>query len=805
MRKIIISGISFILSIILFLLYFISFNSVFILIFAISLLIVCVVFIMAYFVSLQKIKISDLEERLELWNKLSFHVNQAGDEAVDNLPVGILVYKDMIIKWTNNYLKGIYKGRLLDTNLKDLIPNIEKKLDSNEREFIIEHDDKFYEILNYKEEEVLYFFEVTQREKLQKRYDNRITAIGIILLDNLEESLKEYDMQDKSTIRGQFLGEISDYVDDYGAYLQSYDDDRLVMILDKESLLRMVENKFEILTNTREIAQKNHIRVSVSIGVACYDVEPHELGSLAQSAVELAEKRGGDQAVVNIQNEKIKYFGGTKDALEKNNLVIARVRTQELKDNIESSTNVYITGHIGADADCLGAMICVLRMAMSSAKDAHIVFDINKADQNLVKLYETLESQSPDVFERIIPIDKVDIKSNSLLIICDTQAPEIMMYQELLDKFKHLIVIDHHRRGEISFTEPVMSYVEPYASSTVELVSEMLMFYNKGIKLEPIEADCMLAGLVIDTNNFTFRATGRTFEAASTLKSLGADMIRVRQLTRSSFEIEKDIATSVSAAELYLNKYAISIIPENKIITDRSFIAQVSDKLLNIEGVEASFTIAKFEDDSIGVSARSYEKINVQLVMEEMGGGGHLSAAATKINDSTIFDVVNTLKEILKRDNENEGEEKMRVILTQDVKGKGKKNEIIEVANGYGNYLITNKLAIQASDENIKQVEEKMAQDEIDAQNHHQLLLKLKSEIEQKSINIFLQFGQDGKLYSHITNKRIADEFQAQTGIIIDKRKISIPSEINSVGIFTANVDLGKNVQASIEINVLEK
>lgn len=805
MRKIIISGLSLLASIILFLLYFIYFNKAYVLICAIALLTICIIFIMLYFISLQKIKISDLEERINLWNKLSYHVNQAGDEAVDNLPIGILVYKDMCIKWTNNYLKGIYRGRLLDVNLKEIIPNIEEKFDLNEKIFIIEHDDKFYEVLNYQEEEILYFFEVTKREKLQKRYNNRITAIGIILLDNLEESLKDYDMQDKSTIRGQFLGEISDYVDDYGAYLQSYDDDRLVMILDKESLIRMVDNKFEILTHTREIAQKNHIRVSVSIGVACYDVEPHELGALAQSAVELAEKRGGDQAVVNIQNEKIKYFGGTKDALEKNNLVTARVKAQELKDNIESSTNVYITGHKGADADCLGAMICVLRMAMSSGKDAHIVFDINKADQNIVKMYETLEVESPDVYEKIIPIEKIDIKSNSLLIICDTQSPEIMMYQELLEKIKHIIVIDHHRRGEVSFIEPLMSYVEPYASSTVELVSEMLMFYNKGIKLEPIEADCMLAGLVIDTNNFTFRSTGRTFDAASTIKSLGADMIKVRQLTRSSFSIEKEIASSISNAQLYLNKYAISIIPENKVITDRSFIAQVSDKLLSVEGVEASFTIAKFDDNSIGVSARSYEKINVQLVMEEMGGGGHLSAAATKINDTTIDEVVNTLKEILKRDNENEGEEKMRVILTQDVKGKGKKDEIIEVANGYGNYLITNKLAIQASDENIKQVEEKKVQDEIDAQNHHQLLLKLKSEIEQKSINIFLQFGQDGKLYSHITNKRIADEFQAQTGIIIDKRKISIPSEINSVGIFSANVDLGKNVQASIEINVLEK
>lgn len=805
MKNIILAILSLIISSILFVLYFLVWTKIYVLIPAIVFFGSFIFSVMMFVSYRQKGHIKELEKRIEVWNKLSYHVNQAGDEAVDNLPVGILVYENEQIKWTNDYLKGIFKARLIDAPLYDTIPALEGLLDTKNKSFIIQYENDYYEVMNYRDENVLYFFNVTEREKIKKKYDNRITAIGIILLDNLEESLKDYDMQEKSTIRGQFLGEISDYVRNYGAYLQSYDDDRLVMILDKESLAQMVENKFEVLNQARDTATKNHVRVSVSIGIACYDVEPDELGGLAQAAVELAEKRGGDQVVVNIQNEKIKYFGGKTDALEKNSLVQARIEAQELKDAIENATNVYITGHIGADADCLGSMICVLKMALSSNKDAYIVFEMEKADKNIFKMYEALKDESPEVYNRIISYDEVEVRQNSLLVVCDTQSPRIMMFPQLADEIKHIAVIDHHRRGEVSFVDPMVSYVEPYASSTVELVTEMIMFYNKAIKFEQIEATCMLAGLVVDTNNFTFRSGGRTFEAASTIKTLGGDMIRVRQLIRPSYELEKEMAAAVTNSSLFLDKYAITILPSDKLIEDRSFLAQIADKLMGIDGVEASFAIGYLDKNLIGISARSYEKINVQLIMEEMGGGGHLSSAACQIKDKTMDEVISLLKGIIEANNENEGEEKMKVILVTDVKGRGKKGQIIDVANGYGNYLLTNKLAIQATDENIKQVEEEKEKEKIEAENHYQLLLKLKSEIESKSINIFLQLGGDGRLFSHITTKRIAEEFAAQTGITIDKRKISLPAEINSVGIFTALVDLGKNVQATIEMNVLEK
>lgn len=804
MKNLIFTIVSVLLAALFYPLYFMM-GGIYFLVCAILASIAAGVFFVLLFYRKEKNKIRELEERINVWNNLSYHVNQAGDEAVDNLPVGILVHEDGMIRWTNNYLKSIFKSRLNDQNLEDAIPSLVEKFNSKENTFVIQFENDYYEVMNYREQQVLYFFNVTEREAIKVKYSNRVSALGIIVLDNLEESLKEYDIQEKSTIRGLFLGQISDYVTEYGAYLQSYDNDRLVMFLDRESLDRMIQNKFDILNQARDIAAKNHMRVSLSIGVSCYDVEHDELGQIAQSAVEIAEKRGGDQVVVNIQGETLKYFGGKSNALEKNTLVTARVNSNALKEAVEASTNVFISGHIGADADCLGAMIGVLRMALASEKDAYIVFEIEKADKSIVKMYEKLKEQSPEIGERFIPLEDVDVKTNSLLIVCDTQSPSILMFPQLFDTIKRVVVIDHHRRGEIAFEDTIFSYVEPYASSTVELVSEMFSFYNKDIKFEPIEATCMLAGLVIDTNNFTFRTSARTFEAASIIKSLGADMINVRTLIRSSIEIEQEIANAIATAEIFLNKYAIAVLEDKNLVNDRSFLAQISDKLMNLDSVEASFAIGRLNSEFVGVSARSFEKINVQLIMEEMGGGGHLSAAAVQLTNCTTEEVKEKLCEILKLNNEDEGETKMKVILLEDVKGRGSKNQIIDVANGYGNFLITNNKAVLANEENVRKVEEQKAQAIIDEQNRLELMKKLKEDIESKSVNIYIKVGSDGKVFGHITNKQICEEYEAQTGIKLDKRKVTLPADINSVGIYTANVDLYKDVQASIKVHVLEK
>lgn len=750
-----------------------------------------------------------LNDRLEVWNEISYHVNDAGDEAFNKLPISIIIYDEQKnVIWGNDTSKSVFKSNFINANLKDVDETLYNELFSDESKdkFTILHENNYYDVIHNKESRLIYLFDETNREKLNIQYNNRIACIGIINIDNLEEALKNYAVQEASQIRGEFLGEISDYCATFNTFLRSVDDDKIIIFTDKEALLKMVENKFDVLNKVRDVGAKNHLRTSISIGVACYDTKSDELAQLAQAAVDLAERRGGDQAVINIQGEAIQYFGGKTDALEKNSLVQARLTSQALKEAIEGSSNVYITGHYMPDADCIGSMIGVLKMALSSNKDAKIVMDINKVDYTTNKILNTLKEIGTDIYKRIISLSEVDYRPNTLLIICDTQSPTIMCYKELYEKISRVFVIDHHRAGEIGYNNTIYSYIETYASSAVELISEMFAFYNKDIKLSELETSIMLTGMVVDSNNFTFRTTTRTFEAAAILKQLGADMVFVRKLLREDISTEQIIAKAVTNSETYLGDFALARIDADTPISDRTILAKISDRLLSVDKIKASFTLALSNEGLVCISARSMDTYNVQLIMEAMGGGGHLNAAACQIKNSTIDQAYKELKEILDRENEDVTEEKkMKVILLQDVKGKGLKDEIINVANGYATYLFNHELAVEANDENLKALKARKEKEAKEEKAHIALLNKLKDEIDGKSITLKIKVGADGKSFGHITTKQIADQFEAEHNIHIDKKKISLPSDIDFVGIFKANVDLGNQIIATFEINVLEQ
>ncbi len=806
MKKIILSISAFLLSAVFYFLYFYPKTaSIYYLPFAIALDMVGVVFLVLFILRNSQEKIRMLQDRLEVWNNISYHVNQAGEEAFNKLPIGIIVYdENHNIKWGNDQAKQLFRTRFIDANIKDIQENFAEHILNNEEKFVMIYEDKYYDVIHNKENGLIYLFDETAREKLNIRYDNRILALAIITIDNLDESLREYAVQERSTIRGQFLGELSDYASAYGAYLQSITEDRLLMVTDKESLNKMIYNKFEVLNSMREIGVKNHLRTSVSVGFACYDIASGDLYSRAQSAVDLAEKRGGDQVVVNIEGENVMYFGGKTNAFEKNNMVEAHIQTNILKEIVEGSTNVLVTGHAIPDPDCIGSILGVVKMVQSSNKPVQIVLNINELDSVSKKIIEALKNQDKEIYDLIVSIDEADIKANTLLIVCDTQSPKIMVYPELLDKVSRLCIIDHHRSGDVGFNNPLMSYVETYASSTVELVSEMFAFYNRNIEFKPIEASVMLAGIVVDTNDFTFRSSPRTFDAASILRRLGADMLEVRKFLREDLETEQFIAQSISKVELFDEYFAIAKLDD--VIDDRTILAKISDKLLEIDGVQAAFTISKLGGNMVGISARSIDTFNVQMIMEELGGGGHLNAAAVQLADTDIDEITAKLKEIIDREYlETKEDKKMKVILLADVKGRGKKDDVIDVASGYANYLFTNNFAVQATEENLKKLEHQKEQALEDALNHKKLMEKLKEEIEEKSINVYIKLGADGKTFGKVTTKQICDEFESQTGIHLDKKKVKLVSDIDFVGIFNATVELTKDVVATIKINVLEK
>lgn len=752
-------------------------------------------------------KIRRLEKRLTAWSSLSYHVNKIGDEAFNELPIGIIIYeKDtLFVHWHNNFAQKVFTNQNLESKrLNELNEAFVYLTEGSNNVLTSTINDKQYDLVHNQMNQVIYLFDVTEREKIKILYKNRQTALGIIYLDNIEESLQNYDIYERSNIKGEYLGVITDWVNEHKGYLKFYTEDRMVVVFSYEELQKAIDDKFDVLNKIREISARHRIRVSASMGISSFDVSYEELGTLAQNAVELAEKRGGDQVVVNIQNEKIAYFGGKTNASEKSSRVQVRVQSQNFKDLLESSKSVIVMAHKNADIDALGAMIGIHKMAVASDIDSFILADSKEVDATVAKILLELKEEKEEIFASVIDEKTAlnKINNDTLLVIVDTQSPNIVASKELYEKAKKVANIDHHRQSEESF-KAVFNYVEPYASSSVELIAEMMDFYSNDIELEQVEASIMYGGILVDTNDFTYRTGSRTFGAASYLKEHGASSSKVKDWLRSDKErvlLINDLVSKVISPV----KGSGVVIDRSGIVRDRTLLAQISEKVLEIKDINASFTIARVSEDAIGISARSLDSANVQIIMEEMGGGGHLNSAATQIKNESIDGIFTNLKNLLLRELDESGEI-MKVILLEDIKGKGKKDEIIEVPNGYGQYLISSKKGLLATEEEIKKVEEKKRIIIEQAKEHLALMKKLKNEIESKSVDIFINLGQDGKLFGSVTNKQIAEAFKEQHGIEFDRKKLELTSEINSIGIYTASITLAPDVKAMFEINVLEK
>lgn len=825
LNKLIISLIALAVSVVLICSYYYFNNQLYLIYIAgVSFAFSCVMFTLYLFRNTTS-KIKELKSQINVYNEQSIHITEAGDEAVNELPVSIITYdENKNVFFGNPEAKKVFsastKSNFIHNNLENINKVLYEKLFGEEalERFTWFYEDKYYDVYHKKDIRSIYLFDETDREKLDIKYNNKITCIGFINIDNLEESLKNYPVQEASQIRGEFLGAISDYCAIYNAYIRSVDGDNIIIVLDKENLLKMIENKFDVLNKVREVGGKNHLRTSISIGVACYEKSANELAQIAQNAVDLAERRGGDQAVINIEGEAIKYAGGNTNSIEKQSLIYARKNAESLREAIEASSHVYITGHFMPDADCIGSMIGVLKMAQCSGKNANIVMDINKVDYTTSKILKYLKEEAINLYNTIIPVEDVKYDDNDLLIICDTTKVSIMCYKELYEKFDNIFVIDHHRPEDEGYPKAKTVISKQDASSAVELVAQMSTFYSNELKITNVEATVMLTGMVVDSMNFTFRTSSSTFEAAAILKDYQAETEIVSDLMREELETEKTIANAVMNSEIYLDDFIIAKL-EDKIISDRTILAKISNRLLSANDVKASFTIAKSNTGAVCISARSMEKneenddnkydfrtYNVQIIMQEMGGGGHFNMAAAQIQNTTIDDTLIKLKGILEREHlDRTEEERMKVILLKDVKGKGKKDDKIDVANGYATYLFNNGLAVEANSENLKALEARKAQEKVDHENHLKLLEKEKAEIDGKAITLAIKLGADGKSFGHITTKQIAEEFTKVYNVVMDKKKISLENDINFVGIFKAKYDLGEKIIASFDINVVEQ
>ena len=610
-------------------------------------LVMTVVLVGSFYYSVQTEKML-MNEKEEYISTLSHRVRKVGEEALLEMPIGIVLFNEVYqIEWANPYMNRFANedtlvGKSLQLLSEELIPMIKE----NKNEIWFQLDGYEFQTAIKKEERLLYLFDRTTQTEIQQLYHNEQTTLSIIFLDNYEEITQNMDDTIKSQLNSRVTSVLNNWSHENGMYLKRTSQDQFVAVGTKEILQKLEQAKFDILDQVRELNDQN-IPVTLSIGIGLGSVDLPELGELAQSSLDLALGRGGDQVAIKDDTGKVRFYGGKTNPMEKRTRVRARVISHALKELIKVSDNVIIMGHKAPDLDSIGAAMGILNIAKTNGVDGYIVFDPDDVSTSVYRLVAAIEEEG-SLWEHFVEPDEAEsiISSRSLIVVVDTHKPALVSNERLLNKTEYKVVIDHHRRAEEFIENPTLVYMEPYASSTAELVTELLEYQPKTLKLKMLEATALLAGIIVDTNSFTLRTGSRTFDAASYLRSKGADTILVQQFLKEDLDIYIKRSKLIERAEIYRDSIAISK-GKHQELYGSVLIAQAADTLLTMSGINASFVISERKDGKIGISARSLGDVNVQIIMEKMNGGGHLTNAATQIEDTTVEDAETLLKDIL--------------------------------------------------------------------------------------------------------------------------------------------------------------
>lgn len=758
-----------------------------------------------------------LKNRLNMWNSITFKVKKAGETAFNKLPIGIIVLdKESKIVWANQNARTIFMSPLENIYIKDLASPLYEKLmfELNEYENINDEDSKIrynadiYGKIYYVEYlvkyNVMYLTDITNHEHLRTLYYNRTEVLGYINIDNLEEALQEFDVQTKAEYEGKIIGAIAKWANENGIFVRALTSTRYILITDQEHLEKVIKTNFSILDEVKVLFNTSRVvRITLSMGIVCEDIGVNDLSEEAQVQLELALSRGGDQVVVKKGNE-ILFFGAKTDPIVKESKVEIRVKSEELTNLILNSSNVFVVGHKNIDADGFAATVAMYRWAKALGKNAYIVYDPESIDPTVEKIMTTIKKEYGTFLQAFVTPNKISkyATSDSLLIVVDFQTIYQAIDTKMFSHFEKIGIIDHHRKGAGAIENSKFYYSKASASSSVELIFELMSFLKEPVEFSELEATWMLLGIVVDTNNFVYRASSVTFDVASTLKKFGADMNIVKEYLKEDLEEKTLRQDAIANIELYHGKVAIAQTGDENIV-HRTTLAKISDELISISDVELAVTIGRTAENEVGLSARSLGKINCQIIMEKMGGGGHLNNAAAQKKDVTIKDTIILLKE--KLDSILTEEENMKIILTKDLKGKGKKDDIIEVAAGYGNNLVRNEMAVIASPENLKALDDKKHLEAIKEAEELQEKKLLKEKIEKTEVKIPVKVGKDGKLFGSVSSKQIADAVANQLNVKLDKRKLDLDSTITALGTYEIKIQLHKDVTAKIKLFVVQE
>ncbi len=596
------------------------------------------------------IRVRSLKERVA---KTSARLQIIADEVFDNLPIGILTYNENYeVDWANSFTYSIlpkfYIGdaiKAIDTELYNSVVSEYKGVS------ILNFNNLSVKVHFMPKNRAVYFFENEEYTRLNSLYKRKKVAFGFLQLDNFEEVIETLGEHEKSNVNARFVTVISNWAKDNNIFLKNLTGDKYMFLLENESLTPIINSKFEILNDVRKVSNDLELPITLSLGVAKMENDIIDVGFEAQRALDFAISRGGDQVAVKIDEKPIQFFGGQSTAFAKRDKTKSRMIAHSLSNLIDEASEVLIMSHVLPDPDALASAIAMAKIVKASEKPFYIVLDSSQYTEYVKKMIEFAKTDSDSVIGSIVTRDEAKniASSKSLLVIVDTHNPDMTIEPELVYTINNIVVIDHHRRGSNYIHSPQLLHQEPYASSTVELITELVEYYPLKVELTAIEATLMLTGIIVDTNSFTYRTGARTFEAASILRKNGGDMIKVHSILRENLTDYQAKASLVDNVVIINKNIAIVAAPESNTYK-KPIIAQVADSLLTIDGIEASFVIAKCNNRTC-MSARSFGAINVQLVAEALGGGGHLTNAAASVDDATIeefkeklLNIVNTKK-----------------------------------------------------------------------------------------------------------------------------------------------------------------
>lgn len=592
---------------------------------------------------------SEISETLQ---DLTLTVDSAAKTSLINSPFPLIIMEtDGNVVWKSSKFVSEFANIDMNSLINDLMFELKAEIGNKEQQKdtnilkTVNINKKTYKMIgkfvkskkyNKNQKEymaILYFINETEKIKLQKEYNDSKSCVGIIMIDNYEENMQMLESEEKAQYVAEIDKNIYEWTNDTNGVLIKSDRDRYIYIFEQRYLEKIKEDKFSILDKIKEIDPKQKVQFTLSIAISNEGKNDKDKYKSAQTAMDIVLGRGGDQAVIR-QNDIYKFFGGRAQEVEKRTKVKARVVAHALENLIKESSKVMIMGHMNPDIDAMGSSIGVYRIAKSLEKNAYI---ITSDTPTLQSFKESLLAEEPEYEDVLISkeVAEENIDEDTLLVIVDTHKNTYVESEEVVKKAKKIVVIDHHRRSADYIEDATLTFQEVYASSAAELVTELLQYTDVNVELKKIEAESLYAGIMMDTKSFTFKTGVRTFEAAAYLRRCGVDIIKVKKWFQSDLQSFNIIADIVKSAEIVNESIAIAIYDKEKAKDVSLICAKAADELLTINDVTASFVLGN-TGDKICISGRSIGDINVQVILEKLGGGGHITLAGAQVEGMTM-------------------------------------------------------------------------------------------------------------------------------------------------------------------------